>query len=104
MASVETKVALLQALIQGDSYGLELIERVKKMTNGSVVLLQGRVYPSLRQLESEGLLESYESEPMQERSGRPRVYYKITAKGLRAARQDAKDISGLFVGPSLGRL
>ena len=52
MTQIDTKVALLQALIQGESYGLEIIERVKSQTNGQVVLLQGRVYPALRQLES----------------------------------------------------
>ena len=101
MTAIDTKVALLQALIQGESYGLELIERVKKATGGRTTLMQGRVYPVLRQLESEGLLESYDGEPLSERGGRPRRYYRLTAEGRRAAREDAKALAGLLK-PILG--
>jgi PadR family transcriptional regulator PadR len=99
---LDTRTVLLQALVQGESYGLELIERVRKNTNGRLRILQGRVYPQLRALESEGLLESYDGEPLAERGGRPRRYYRLTAKGLRAAREDAKAMVGLL-NPALGR-
>jgi PadR family transcriptional regulator PadR len=94
--SVDTKIALLQVFVEGDSYGLAAIERVGKMTNGVVRLVQGRVYPALRELEAEGLLESYEGEPMPERGGRPRRYYHITAKGRRVAQSDARNIFSLL--------
>ena len=96
MTHIDTKVALLQALIQGESYGLEVIERVKEQTHGQVVLVQGRVYPALRELESDGLLERYDGEPMPERGGRPRRYYKITAEGRKVARQQARGLLGLL--------
>ena len=101
MTTIDTKVALLQALISGESYGLELIERVKDATGGRTTLQQGRVYPVLRQLEAEGLLESYDGEPLAERGGRPRRYYKLTAEGRRAAKADARAIAGLLK-PALG--
>jgi PadR family transcriptional regulator PadR len=101
MTAIDTKVALLQALIQGESYGLEIIERVKKATAGRTKLLQGRVYPALRELEAEGLLESHEGEQLPERGGRPRKYYRLTAEGRRVAREDAKALSGLL-NPALG--
>jgi PadR family transcriptional regulator PadR len=97
MAPIETKAALLQALIRGESYGLELIDRVRDLTNGSVLLLQGRVYPSLRELEDDGLVESFEGPPLPERGGRPRIYYRITAEGRRVAREQARDLLGLLV-------
>lgn len=100
--TLDTRTALLQALVQGESYGLELIERVSNDTNGKLKVLQGRVYPVLRQLETDGLLESYDGPPMSERGGRPRRYYKLTAKGLRAAREEARALMGLFR-PALGR-
>jgi PadR family transcriptional regulator PadR len=101
--TLDTRTALLAALIQGDSYGLELIERVKRNSNGALKIQQGRVYPVLRALEAEGLLESYDGDPLPERGGRPRRYYKLTAKGLRAARENANAIFGLFA-PALGRV
>ena len=51
---MDVKGALLQALMSGDSYGLELIQRVKADTGGRAKLLEGRVYPALRELECDG--------------------------------------------------
>ncbi len=94
---VNAKSALLQALIRGPSFGLELIERVKTSTGGKVELNQGSVYPALRALEKEGLVESYDGkEVIPDRGGRPRRYYRITAEGMRAARDDQKAAFGLF--------
>ncbi len=101
--NIDTRLALLQAFTHGESYGLEIIERVKKLTNGQVKIPQGRVYPALRDLEAEGLLESYDGPPLRERNGRPRRYYRITAAGQRAARQDARAILGLLK-PALGMM
>jgi PadR family transcriptional regulator PadR len=96
MVKIDTHTALLQALIQGQSYGLELIERVAKSTNGRVRILQGSVYPVLRGMEAAGLVTSHDGEPLAERAGRPRRYYELTAKGLRAARSDAAALAGLL--------
>jgi PadR family transcriptional regulator PadR len=85
-ARKETTAALIDALVHGPGYGLDLIERVNKQTQGRLVLGQGSVYPHLRELEREGLLESYEGEPLPQRGGRPRRYYKLTAKGVAAVR------------------
>jgi PadR family transcriptional regulator PadR len=93
---ITAKAALLQALIEGESYGLELIDRVETRTRGKLKLGQGSVYPALRDLEKEGLVESYEADPLPERGGRPRRYYKITATGRRAAREDGQVVAALF--------
>jgi PadR family transcriptional regulator PadR len=96
---VSAKAALLQALIKGEGYGLDLIDRVKDRTKGRIVLGQGSVYPALRDLEQEGLVKSYESEPLPERGGRPRRYYKLTAAGQRAAVGDSEAVAALFALP-----
>jgi PadR family transcriptional regulator PadR len=93
---LDTQTAILQALISGPSYGLEVIERVGTASGGRIKLLQGRVYPVLRRLESEGLLRSWNGESVAETGGRPRRYYELTAEGMRAARADAKAINGVF--------
>ena len=99
--NIDTRLALLQAFTHGESYGLEIIDRVKKLSNGKIKIPQGRVYPALRALEAEGMLESYDGPPLPERGGRPRRYYRITAAGERAARQDAKALYALLK-PALG--
>jgi PadR family transcriptional regulator PadR len=96
MDAVSTEAALLQALIAGDNYGLALINLVKERTKGKVILNQGTIYPALRKMEKDGLVKSYESEPLPERGGRPRVYYKITALGRKTAMEDAQTVWGLF--------
>lgn len=96
MVALDTQTALLQALIHGESYGLELIERVTAATKGRVRIGQGRVYPVLRDMEASGLVTSHDGEPLPERAGRPRRYYELTAKGLRAARADAAALAGLL--------
>lgn len=97
---LDSRTALLQALIRGESYGLELIERVGELYRGRKRLSQATIYPMLRALESEGLVRSFDGDPMPERGGRPRRYYELTAKGLRVARQEAADIAG-FLRPAL---
>jgi DNA-binding PadR family transcriptional regulator len=103
MISLDTKLALLQALIQGPSYGLELIDRVRSRTRGQITIKQASVYPALRELEQEGLLESYEGEPLPIRNGRPRVYYRLTAAGERTAQQQARAVFALLK-PALGEI
>lgn len=93
---VTAKAALLQALIQGEGYGLELIDRVEQRTEGKVRLHQGSVYPALRGLEREGLVESYEGPLLPERGGRPRRYYRLTAQGSKAALEQRRAVGGLF--------
>lgn len=101
MTLIDIKAAALQVLVSGESYGLEIIERIGKSTKGVMFPPQGRVYPALRELEAEGLLESYEGPPLPERGGRPRRYYRITAEGKRVAREQARALHGLLK-PALG--
>lgn len=93
---VNAKAALLQALISGPGYGLELIERVAKRTEGKIALHEGSVYPALRSLEREGLVRSYGGDPLPERGGRPRRYYELTAEGCRLAVQQQATALLLF--------
>ena len=95
-APISAKAALLQALIRGPGYGLDLIERVKKQTKGALVLGTGSVYPALRSLEAEGLLETYEGEASLDRGNLPRIYYRLTAKGARVATENKNTVAGLF--------
>jgi PadR family transcriptional regulator PadR len=99
---VSAKAALLQVLTSGDGYGLELIERVKDHTKGRLRLHQGSVYPALRELEREGFVTSYEGEPLPERGGRPRRFYRLTAQGKRALATQRDVVLGLFGIPLVG--
>jgi len=93
----QTEIAILQSLIRGPSYGLQIIERVEKMTGGDLTLSQARVYPALSAMEDDGLVEMFVGdEPIPERGGRPRRYFKLTAEGMKTAKQDRAVAQGLF--------
>ena len=79
------KAAILQVLMDGEAFGLEIAERVRERTEGKIELGPGSLYPALKGLERSGLLESWNGPPLEQRGGRPRRYYKLTADGVRAA-------------------
>lgn len=59
-------------------YGYRIWKEMEARENGKVSLKQGTIYPVLRSLKKEGLLES---EIRASESGPARKYYWITAKG-----------------------
>lgn len=96
-AAITAKAALMQALTHGQGYGMELIERVKEASGGGLVLLQGSVYPALRELESAGLVRSFDAESAHPRGGgRPRRYFALTPEGLRVAEAQRRTVAGVF--------
>lgn len=93
---VTARTAVLAVLMSGKSYGLEIIEKVRERTNGFIVLNEGSVYPTLKAMEREGLLRSFEGDPLPERGGRPRRYYELTGEGRRAATEQHTGLMGLL--------
>jgi PadR family transcriptional regulator PadR len=84
------------SLIGGRGFGLEIIQRVRERSNGKIVLNEGSVYPALKALERDGLLRSYDGEPMPERGGRPRRYYELTGEGRRVATEQRTALLNLL--------
>lgn len=73
---VETLI--LSRLCQGDSYGYEIAQSVKKESGGRFKLPEGAMYPTLYRLMDKGDITDYKSEG----DGRQlRVYYQITPAG-----------------------
>lgn len=69
---------ILSVLKNGDSYGYEIVQRVKELTNGEIKWQEPSIYPVLKKLESSGMIKSYwKVDPGQ----RPRKYYSILADG-----------------------
>ncbi|NLC69606.1 MAG: PadR family transcriptional regulator [Clostridiaceae bacterium] len=67
-------VCVLSILKKEDTYGYKLTQEVMQLLDTS----ESSLYPVLRRLESQGLLETYSVE----HSGRLRKYYRITAEGI----------------------
>lgn len=94
---LSTRTAILTVLMHDRSFGLEIIDKVRARTDGKIVLNEGSVYPTLKALEREGLVRSFEGEPLPERGGRPRRYYELTGEGRRAAIEQKRAVLGLLL-------
>lgn len=78
------ELCILAALKKRDWYGYELSEAISK----TIDISDGTVYPILRKLKSDGLVQTYLSE---ESGGPPRKYYSITRTGVLQFEQDSAE-------------
>lgn len=69
---------VLSVLKSQDSYGYEIVQKVKEITNNQITWKEASIYPVLKKLEGNGMIKSYWK--MQENE-RPRKYYTILAEG-----------------------
>jgi PadR family transcriptional regulator PadR len=92
------ELLVLLALIRlGDeAYGVPISQAIEESSGREVV--QGSVYITLDRLERKGLVASRLGEPTAERGGRAKTYFRITAKGLREARQARQTLMKLWHG------
>ena len=78
------ELCVLSMMMKKDNYGYEITDYLVKKIDVS----DGTVYPVLRKLKKDGLLETY----LQEVSGGPpRKYYRITKSGRDVFQRDKQD-------------
>lgn len=85
LVAASTKPLLLSLLAEGESYGYELIQRVKEVSGDEIQWTEGMLYPVLHRLESEGLIEA---EWRDAESGRQRKYYRLRKEGRNALKRE----------------
>ena len=69
---------ILKLLNENDKmYGYEITQKVKEITNGTLKITEGALYPSLHKLEAEGLLDV----EFRKVNNRTRKYYRLTELG-----------------------
>ena len=71
---------ILSVLKIQDSYGYEIVQKVKEATNNEISWKEPSIYPVLKKLEINGMIKSYWKMLDNER---PRKYYTILADGKR---------------------
>lgn len=69
---------LLTIISKKETYGYEIIQEVKNITDGAIEYGEGTLYPVLHKLEKKGLIESVWKKS---ESGRKRKYYSICEDG-----------------------
>jgi DNA-binding PadR family transcriptional regulator len=88
---------LLGILRVGDeAYGVQIAREVEA-TSGRRVLL-GAAYAALDRLERNGLVASALGSPSPERGGRAKRFFRVTPRGLRAARETQQALVALWRG------
>lgn len=74
---------VLHLIAREPAYGNRLIEEIEQMTEGVILANPNTIYPLLRDLESEGMIEGKWEHP----DKRTRRYYAITPAGRREYRR-----------------
>lgn len=69
---------VLSILLQGESYGYAILQRVREVSRGRLEWNEGMLYPVLHRLEHDGLVVSRWDD---EAGARRRKYYRLSEKG-----------------------
>ena len=85
LVAASARPLLLSILAEGESYGYEIIRKVRELSGGRVEWSDGMLYPVLHRLEAEGLIKS---EWREAESGRDRKYYSLSGDGRKAMRAE----------------
>jgi len=101
MASKELMAAssrplVLSILNERESYGYEIIRRVKELSGGELEWTEGMLYPVLHRLERDGLIKG---RWVVADTGRKRKYYRVSAAGkkqLKAERDQWETVDGVL--------
>ena len=84
LVSGSMALLVLKLLEDGDKYGYQMIEELKRRSDDTFHLKAGTLYPLLHGLEEKGLVTAYEREAA---AGKPRRYYHLTKEGGAALRE-----------------
>ena len=81
LVAASAKPLILSILSEGKSYGYEIIQKVKELSEGQIEWKEGMLYPVLHRLEKQGLIDS---QWQTTDSGRRRRYYCLKEAGQEA--------------------
>jgi DNA-binding PadR family transcriptional regulator len=68
--------------LYGEAYGVSIKKQIETRLTRNVSM--GALHTALTRLEDKGYIKSYEGEATEERAGRPKKYFQITALGKKA--------------------
>ena len=71
---------ILSILASGESYGYEIIKRVREMSDGEIQWTDGMLYPVLHRLEKKGFIQACWGVS---ETGRKRKYYRLHQSGAK---------------------
>jgi PadR family transcriptional regulator PadR len=88
LGEFEEIVMLTVGILHLDAYGVSIKKEIESRLKRGVSV--GALQTALKRLEDKGYLKSREGEATEERAGRPKKYFQITALGKRAMEHTKK--------------
>ncbi|WP_020403802.1 PadR family transcriptional regulator [Gracilimonas tropica] len=85
LSRMEELILLAVWKLQDEAYGLEIRLHLSEILGRELSV--GAVYVPLKRLKKRGYLSSWDSEPTDERGGRSKRFFKLTAKGVNALQE-----------------
>jgi PadR family transcriptional regulator, regulatory protein PadR len=82
LGEFEELVILTIGILNNEAYSVAIKTEIESRLSRSVSM--GALHTALKRLEDKGYLKSYSGEATEERAGRPKRYFTITAMGKRA--------------------
>ena len=95
--AASAKPIILSLLLSGETYGYQIIKRVRRVSGGALEWSNAMLYPVLHRMEKDGLIRS---EWKLSEENRMRKYYALTSLGrreLEAEREHWLRIHGAFL-------
>jgi PadR family transcriptional regulator PadR len=90
---------VLSILAKSESYGYDILQQIRVLSNDQMTWSDGMLYPLLHRLEKKGLISS---EWRKSESGRKRKYYRINSDGKTALQREK--LQWKIVNNTLGKL
>lgn len=87
LVAASAKPLILSVLSKGESYGYEIIQKIKSLSDGNIQWKDGMLYPVLHRLEQNGFIEA-EWQVLE--NGRKRKYYRLKENGKKALENEKK--------------
>jgi PadR family transcriptional regulator, regulatory protein PadR len=82
LGEFEEVVILTIGVLYKEAYGVAIKKEIESRLKRNVSM--GALHTALVRLEDKGYIKSHDGEPTEERMGRPKKYFQITALGKRA--------------------
>jgi len=84
---------ILSVLRKGDSYGYQIVQKVREMSHDKVKWREASIYPVLKKMENGGMIRSYWKIEDHER---PRKYYSILPEGIKQFEHSKRELEIIY--------
>jgi PadR family transcriptional regulator, regulatory protein PadR len=94
LGEFEEVVILTIGILNNQAYSVSIKDEIEARLSRTVSM--GALHTALKRLEDKGYLKSYAGESTEERAGRPKRYFEITAMGKKAMQHAKETRDGLW--------